>query len=776
MKNFAKKAAAALLTLALSLTSIVSLAACGKLERTSFTLVDGTVKKQYLLNDEVDFSRIEVLIKYSDESYDKTLTKNDLTLRYDADITATKGEKTVVFAYVDPVLNNEEVTGEFKVKVVENTIDLDNVLITSFTAPASITQRQATINAAGSISYGEEKFSGNFYSGEDSVYYVGDDNAFEFIPEMKALVPDETGIPATENITVFKSEATVKMFNDVTNGYDELTSRKVENTNDVEYYLGDTKILTFDSLYNKYLFVDGVAVGKTFEISVKPSSNYAFDDDDAITPVTLTIKVIDAFNVYNAKQLSAIDNYSSRHTCNDDEPANIWNEIKQSAGVDVNKNYNGIVLHKDINVTVNDIPSFFFVTTTNDVEYTVDNSNEKYILKKGSKTLLDGTDVYMHVGQGGTFTIQGNYFNISTAEVPLVASNAVYAEGDGKHYTYGGDFSNSVLFRFKGSDNNGSVTGEDLNATINNLSIIGNAARSEYKDTQGGPLHAGGLIFLKTGLGTTTVNNVIGNSYFITYFPNGEDDQITRNCDMILNQVKCFDSYQNAAFVWGDGYLEVNNSTLENAGGPLVLMQHPTDGGKGFESRKDYFPTLKTNNSNLKAELSGQEFWFTAVGATSAVSQVRLVEAFFKAIGGKTMFNDGTDKGKMNIVALTMPDGSSAESAALDGTAQGRVEIKTKNGNFVHSRVMNDANWMNNVEKLKNYTILGFDNNETTVNKIFIANDNTAYDINNNLYQPNPQGEMSGTNLAQLQLYQRITTSQYFVINKGGLGVVLGLY
>ena len=96
-----------------TLALILSFAACvqpkGKLELTSFTVDRSSVKTNYLVGEEIDFSGIRATAKYSDESLNKTYTYNELTITYAEDITATTGDKEVIVSFMDPHLNVKQV-------------------------------------------------------------------------------------------------------------------------------------------------------------------------------------------------------------------------------------------------------------------------------------------------------------------------------------------------------------------------------------------------------------------------------------------------------------------------------------------------------------------------------------------------------------------------------------------------------------------------------------------------------------------------------------------
>ena len=97
---------------------IFSLASCGvfknlfsgSLKLTSFTVDNSSVKREYYIGEEIDFSGIKAVAKYSDSSLDKEYTAAELTVTYPEDITATEGQKAVKVSFQDPHLNVEQST------------------------------------------------------------------------------------------------------------------------------------------------------------------------------------------------------------------------------------------------------------------------------------------------------------------------------------------------------------------------------------------------------------------------------------------------------------------------------------------------------------------------------------------------------------------------------------------------------------------------------------------------------------------------------------------
>ena len=101
---------AKLFALILVASLMFALASCGKLELKSFTVDRSTVKTVYLVGEEIDFTGIKAMAKYSDKSLDKEYTYEELTIEYAPDITATPGNKSVSVSFMDPNLNVKQST------------------------------------------------------------------------------------------------------------------------------------------------------------------------------------------------------------------------------------------------------------------------------------------------------------------------------------------------------------------------------------------------------------------------------------------------------------------------------------------------------------------------------------------------------------------------------------------------------------------------------------------------------------------------------------------
>ena len=722
------------MTIAVALVLALSLASCfgGELKLESFTIDRTSIKTNYLIGEEIDFSGIRAVAKYSDESLNKIYTYEELTITYAEDITATEGEKEVVVSFQDPHLNVKQ-EDKITVKVTKEPVETDAPLVAvQFERPASLTQFNSTNTAAGSVKYGESGFWGQFANG-GKTYVVGNENEFKFVPQFSVLSEDGSGV-----IELQKFYSTVELSVEKDGAFVALTKTEGEG-NVVTFADGETLIATVDTYTGTYQFSEAAA-GSKVKISVLPSAERYIGE---FNPVVLEANVIKAYNVYEAWQLAVIDNYNSA-----------WNEHKAEHGL-LTTNASGIVLHANIKLTAEDIPESFLYTTEKDVVYTNSNDQSTVTIPAGTKFIKDQIEVYDR--RGTSFVIEGNFFTLDTSAFPKVPSPGVFGKDSGKDF--GNDFSNTTLFSFSsqnGSDEFHASAYPEGSAqiTISNISLIGNAKRDFLIDEADTLASAGGVIFCKTKFSaTTTFDNVIGNSFFITYFP----EYATIN----LVDTKCYDSYQNAAFVWAQAILNVEDSYLEGSGGPVIIASSVMN--------DNAHPTVNTKNTLVKTTVEGTEIWFTAVNANTIVGQIKALSEGLKA-GGLGSYVDS--KGKMNILGLIMAEGSDAMQIITGITAQGSIDFE--NGGMDRNLTAENVHWAT-IKGISEYaaatsgqmppffTAYGADGTPYTI----YFNGETFVDL---------AGNQLGTVAEHMALAAAFQQAETITLTQGGLSVVLEFY
>ncbi len=702
-----------LLAVLLTFAMMLSFASCslfkglgGSLKLESFIVDPTSIKTEYVIGEEVNFSGIKATAKYNDETLNKTYTYTELTFSDLEGITDTVGEKKVTVSFMDPNLNvKQEAT--ITIKVVKDaseitttppvttpdvtTSDPDHTTtpapgpgetttpdpgpgetttpdpgpgetttpeeieleVIGFDTPATLVEFAVLNKNAGTLNYGDEGFSGQFTVGGQT-YVIGNQNEFKLNPTVEIL-----NFNTDEEQTVKEFYADVILYVKKDGEYVELTA-KAKGNNVVEYYDGNVLMATVNIYKGLYQFTADAA-GAEVKISVVPSEKHYIVYAEDFPPIVLEARIINAYNVYEAWQLAVIDNYNEE-----------WADFKAAHGL-TDVTVSGIVLHNDIKLTENDVPTSFFYTTTADVVYyKIDESGALVPFKTipaGTKYLIDFTFIYEHRG-AGEFVMEGNLFTLDTKGFPLVPSPGVFGKDSGRDYEE--DFSNAALFRFLVTEE---ATEEIVTVNLNNMALIGNSARDNLVDSTESLASAGGLIFFKSSVGAqTTMNNVIGNSYFITYFTENKTTLKVTNS-------KCYDSYQNAAFIWADSTFELIDSYVNGCGGPAIIAQSVWE--------EDRHPIVNVTGGKLETHLSGQEIWFTAVNANAIVGQIKALGAGLYANG---LGNFVDAKGQMNIKGAIMAKGSNAAEIVTGIGAQGSILIEGEGINRFQSE--DNLNWL----------------------------------------------------------------------------------
>lgn len=689
------------------------------------TVIGGTYKTDYLTTDtSTDFANLTITLTYADGSV-RTLSGSALSFSA-LDLT-TPGKKNVVITFTDPI-NNEPSSASISVTVIKK------YEVVEFSKSQELTAFDSDNKSAGTSSYGDSGFSGQFLVGNQT-YVIGDDNAFKLNPIFTVM--DGT----LKNLREFYSVVDLYLHNGTE--YVLLTKQAdPADQNRVSYYSGSDLIATVDIYRGSYQFTTN-ATGKQVKISVLPNSKYY--TFSTINPVVLEAKVIDAWNAYTAIDLAVIDN-SGR-----DE----WTNFKTEHGL-ASVAPAGIVLHTDIHISASDLPADFFYVTENEVSYKNALTNEIVTAPKGTRYLKDGTDVYVRVGSAD-FVFEGNFFTLDCIKFPLVPSTAIFGKDSGRDY--GSDFSNATLFVFETNPGRLQAAPSDIAyTTINNLALIGNAARNNFVDMQDNLASAGGLIFCKArNYSDVTFNNTIGNSYFISYFPDIESN-------VTITNVKCYDSYQNAIMLWGSTTCTMDNCYLNGAGGPLVIIQSWTNEDTGIQ----YNPVINATNTTTESHLTGQEIWFTAVNATTVVSNIQALGNSLEMAG---LGNFSDDNNQMNIICGLITEGDDAAAIISDPTAQGTMIF---DGHGIE-RWQDQAVW-GPIYSHPAYTTKGA--NGMTAPFLSVVDSTGATHVlwtdGSNLYDI--YGRALGTAAEHQAIFAAFATANRITLSQGGISVLLEFY
>lgn len=726
-------------------------------ENTPFELMQGS---------NITFNAFSFTVKYSqlNGEYAAPLAdirffigSNDITKTPDALVQNT-GDVTLTIQYTDD-------RGHVYTTTRTATVKAQQYTVLTYAVPDAVQQYNNAINAAnaaGDISNANtneagDAFESAFFKKDDYTYIVGDDNAYIFVPKMIVMGED---VSTSHEVYKFPTVTTVKATignTNVTLDASEAVDGKVTYT-----YGGKTYLTAFVN-ENKYQFTAD-AINNTFTLEVLPA-NYT----GTISAATHTFKVVDGYNVTNAKQLSILEQSASSVR------AGLWDDIKTSQGIALNQKAASVIFHNNIKMTRADMPQRN-VPGMENLMYTLPESEmnglydyastndygqvDKRLQMKSSTFLYDNAMILQHEGAGG---IHGNFFSLDFSALPYVASF-----GNSMSDDYGADFSNACFLRVMSPTDQTSWQNDPTNWNItnnffiSNLDVNGNSAQSERVGPSNRSVNAGGVIFFQSEHTNVTWDNVKAKACFITYLT----DYVTV---ADINNLKSYDTYCSTIFFCSGAKVNITNSNLERAGGPLLLLQQ-TNILEGHEP-STHIPVVTVDaNSKLVNLVTGQESWFMATGATGYVPTIRdankIFQGFYAQTQGspigqleKSILGGGDDnKTYLNFLALVMPSGGVEvlKDPTYAATLQASISIGTTN----LSRATDNMAFLMNLDK----PILNVSGaNMVAVNPTTAETTDIA-------------GCLIDYATFQSGLIPELYAADKVVLNTGALGIVLGLF
>ena len=558
---------------------------------------------------------IEVLDGLQEEYVQDTivdLTSVSVTATYEGTTLTIEGDDLTF----NPTILDTSELGEFDLTISYLTVsvvwtytvvqydEIDNI-----SAPDFVTTYYANI----ALKTSENKR--NEFMDREQGYTVGDDNPFKFFPTIYAY--DSEGLEM--EVTAYHSSSVIQ--EKVGTEWVTLSGAELEAA------------VAIDEFASTYDFTEE-AIGNTYRLTVRP-----FGEEYATNPKFATsfeFNVADGYNVYTQDDLSHYNNLSA-----------LWDEYRSEQEI-TPVDINGIFFQNDIVIARNKLPDgFFYMEGDTDVS----SGDADYDRVLGS--LRDNVDIYHRdILPGESFVFNGNYFNLDFSSLPVVVRESGRIDAEpGKVISHA-----TVL---KAGYTN---VDEDLgDYTMRNLSVVGNANRTEEVTK------SGGAIFTKIQSVDSHLYNLIGSQCFTfilweTWGPNA-----------ILEKTRGYDSFSSMLYNWGADSLLIKDSEFIGAGGPIIITDHVSPDANGQGGNQ---PHTLVENSVMESFVSGNENWFRLVSATGAVPGiVGLGQNLLPVYGTNTitkMINiNGTDVPHFNMIGL-VKDGSAAAptSTKINGTFQ----------------------------------------------------------------------------------------------------------
>lgn len=430
-------------------------------------------------------------------------------------------------------------------------------------------------------------------------YLVGTDNYFNVKPVLTFIKKNNQTGEIVTDVDVDKWSFTLKLF--------VLENESFAEVKDINSYI--------DSFNDEECLIDfnNEASGKIFKIQIIPN-DLTDKQKENVSKYTMEVEVevTSGYNVYNELELAYMENRTSG------QDAEVWKQFKQANGLDVDYAPEKLILHSNIALSKESVPSYYFYQ-----ENELNKSDSDYNRALGS--MKDYKNMYLRqLGANETFTLEGNYFTINSSSFREVVreSNKITPEGE--------VISHATLMRFEGEGSG--------KAYVNNVNVIGNAPRVENA------IKAGGQIFVKVEGPQFEAYNNISVCFFITYFPNYTDAAF----DMI--KCKAYDAFNCFVYNWGSDNVTIDSCEMIGAGGPVIIQDHvdPSDSTGGKVAK------TVVKNSKLESYVAGSEGWFTVVKATSLVPMIKQLDQLFNPFNRSFLKQSSKDPNVtyMNLICV----------------------------------------------------------------------------------------------------------------------------
>ena len=450
-----------------------------------------------------------------------------------------------------------------------------------------------------------------FYDHTQS-FKVGDDNAFNVRPELTVL----------DKVTLLPADSSNW-------DYDFTITATVDGQPAGENYFS-----VVDARKGDVKFTEA-AIGKTFTISVLPGG--IEESKKASYTKSVTVEVVDGYNVYNAKELGYFD------TRGKDDPIDAptletnkkweskWYQFKEANGMKVDYTPAALIFQTNIKVTTKDLPSNFFYTAAEAKTLNDD---------KSAGSLIDYTFLYMFTKENSSITIDGNYFSLNLSEIPLVMRESCETTAPGTVVSHAAAFK--------------AIYGEDVK--FQNINMSGNA-RNAVDDND--RKFSGGFIFVKgAGSKTLQAKNIIATQFYISFFGEESYNDNGYLTEFVLDQTKCYNNFNSFLYNWGSK-MDVRNSLFKGCGGPVTIQDHTST--KEYEKDNGMTvlglaPTTNFVDCTFENYVAGEEAWFQQFGATARVGQIKQMGDLYGATGlPKTYVVNDKHEGKF-AAALAAAD------------------------------------------------------------------------------------------------------------------------
>lgn len=631
--------------LTLSSLSIITLAGCNdgtsEEDKTieSIKIVEGSIASSFYLDSTPDYSNLKV----------KTLNKSNEEIE-----TIKVSEKTSYFTYTEidtsTLAKGKVFTVTYKVddRSFEDSITYDVIdheyEIVSWSQNASYSHSVEASFTNSKLSSSEENLESGFL--ENRLYYIGNQNEANLLPQINAL--DENNTPMVINFLPAGVSMSIK-------------EDGKEAELDASKYIENAGSFLKNGLLKFKSDVTG-----SFVITLKVDSN------PALKPIEYKVNVVNAYNATKGIDLYALANCKASYYPYYDSTFN--NDLKEFKEKNSIPETTAIVFQNDITFNKSDLISSYF-WGDDAVSSNVKGSFKDWIHIVDHT--FDKEESVVIYGNSHHLALNDNKKDPDCFPDILTESSTGTAQDAGEPIS-----SHSTLFY--GSFAEG-VDPAKCNFDIQDLEVSGNLGVSAEST-----IKVGGPMFMKTEV-TSSFNNVNVSKFYMALMAVGNETVGNSTYDvqptLNVNSCRFRDTFNASIYCYAGGTINITNSELVNAGGPLLFLNPRTEDFSAYISDISKLGKTEVNIDNksfLSNKSEGKGGWFDAYSATTLAGQLINLDQLFATIGMSFLRKDN-NVSKFNFLMVNLPINEEGITLPYN---KGGVNVTVRKGdNIVYSTV-----------------------------------------------------------------------------------------
>lgn len=631
--------------LTLSSLSIITLAGCNdgtsEEDKTieSIKIVEGSIASSFYLDSTPDYSNLKV----------KTLNKSNEEIE-----TIKVSEKTSYFTYTEidtsTLAKGKVFTVTYKVddRSFEDSITYDVIdheyEIVSWSQNASYSHSVEASFTNSKLSSSEENLESGFL--ENRLYYIGNQNEANLLPQINAL--DENNTPMVINFLPAGVSMSIK-------------EDGKEAELDASKYIENAGSFLKNGLLKFKSDVTG-----SFVITLKVDSN------PALKPIEYKVNVVNAYNATKGIDLYALANCKASYYPYYDSTFN--NDLKEFKEKNSIPETTAIVFQNDITFNKSDLISSYF-WGDDAVSSNVKGSFKDWIHIVDHT--FDKEESVVIYGNSHHLALNDNKKDPDCFPDILTESSTGTAQDAGEPIS-----SHSTLFY--GSFAEG-VDPAKCNFDIQDLEVSGNLGVSAEST-----IKVGGPMFMKTEV-TSSFNNVNVSKFYMALMAVGNETVGNSTYDvqptLNVNSCRFRDTFNASIYCYAGGTINITNSELVNAGGPLLFLNPRTEDFSAYTSDISKLGKAEVNIDNksfLSNKSEGKGGWFDAYSATTLAGQLINLDQLFATIGMSFLRKDN-NVSKFNFLMVNLPINEEGITLPYN---KGGVNVTVRKGdNIVYSTV-----------------------------------------------------------------------------------------